>query len=166
MFHHFFFIHSVHPMYWIHAIQPSHFHSCVAGGFKHFLFSPLKLGKINPFWRAYFSKGVGSTTNQICLSSSAVSPSTSPVQTTTAVASQMRDQDGLQEATNVPCRGIGEICSDEKNGQNGLFRVYIYYRYYDRDYIGGYSRDYIEDYWGFIYIGDEILASLVYENMS
>ena len=61
----------------------------------------------------------------------------------------MRDQDGLQEATNAPW-GDGEICWDEKNGQNGCLG-YIYYRYYDRDYIGGYSRDYIEDFLGFIY---------------
>jgi len=30
---------------------------------KYFLFSSRNLGKMNPFWRAYFSKGVGSTTN-------------------------------------------------------------------------------------------------------
>jgi len=38
----------------------------------------------------------------IVSSSLAVSPLASPAQTTTAVASQMRDQDGLQEATNAP----------------------------------------------------------------
>ena len=32
---------------------------------KYFLeFSPRKLGKMNPIWRSYFFKGVGSTTNQ------------------------------------------------------------------------------------------------------
>ncbi len=30
----------------------------LGGGFKHFLFSPRKLGKMNPFWRAYFSNGL------------------------------------------------------------------------------------------------------------
>ena len=30
----------------------------LGGGFKHFLFSPLFGGKMNPFWRAYFSKGL------------------------------------------------------------------------------------------------------------
>ena len=29
----------------------------LGGGFKYFLCSPRKLGKMNPFWRAYFSKG-------------------------------------------------------------------------------------------------------------
>ena len=29
----------------------------LGGGFKHLLFSPRKLGKMNPFWRAYFSIG-------------------------------------------------------------------------------------------------------------
>ena len=29
-----------------------------------FFFTPIYLGKMNPFWRAYFSDGVGSTTNQ------------------------------------------------------------------------------------------------------
>ena len=28
------------------------------GGFKYFLFSPRKLGKMNPFWRSYFSNGL------------------------------------------------------------------------------------------------------------
>ena len=36
----------------------------LGGGFVHtFLFS-LRTGKMKPFWRAYFSKWVGSTTNQ------------------------------------------------------------------------------------------------------
>ena len=30
----------------------------LGGGFKHFLFSPRNLGKMNPFWRAYFSNGL------------------------------------------------------------------------------------------------------------
>ncbi len=30
----------------------------LGGGFKHFLFSPRKLGKTNPIWRAYFSDGL------------------------------------------------------------------------------------------------------------
>ena len=34
----------------------------LGGGFKYFLFSPRKLGKMNPFWLLLF-KGVGSTTN-------------------------------------------------------------------------------------------------------
>ena len=29
-----------------------------SGGFKHVSFSPLKLGKMNPFWRSYFSDGL------------------------------------------------------------------------------------------------------------
>ena len=29
--------------------------------------SPRKLGKMNPFWRAYLFKGVGSTTNYVCI---------------------------------------------------------------------------------------------------
>ena len=37
--------------------------SYLGGGFKDFEFSPRSLGKRFPFWRAYFSKGVGSTTN-------------------------------------------------------------------------------------------------------
>ena len=31
--------------------------SFLGGGFKYFLFSPRTLGKMNPFWRAYFSDG-------------------------------------------------------------------------------------------------------------
>ena len=34
------------------------FQKMLPGGFKHFLFSPRNLGKMNPFWRAYFSKGL------------------------------------------------------------------------------------------------------------
>ena len=30
----------------------------LGGGFQYFLFSPRKLGKMNPVWRAYFSKGL------------------------------------------------------------------------------------------------------------
>ena len=30
----------------------------LGGGFKYFLFSPRKLGKMNPFWRSYFSNGL------------------------------------------------------------------------------------------------------------
>ena len=33
-------------------------HSKLVGGFKYFLFSPRKLGKMNPFWGAYFSIGL------------------------------------------------------------------------------------------------------------
>ena len=35
---------------WIKLVLP--------GGFEYFLFSPRNLGKMNPFWRAYFSKGL------------------------------------------------------------------------------------------------------------
>ena len=36
----------------------------LGGGFKDFLyFHPKFLGKMHPFWRAYFSKGWGNTTN-------------------------------------------------------------------------------------------------------
>ena len=35
----------------------------LAGGFEYLLFSPRKVGKMNPFWRAYFFNWVGSTTN-------------------------------------------------------------------------------------------------------
>ena len=63
----------------------------------------------------------------------------------------MRDQDGLQEASNVPWGGLEKVVGMKKMDKNACLG-YIYYRYYDRDYIGGYSRDYIEDFWGFIYI--------------
>jgi len=33
-------------------------YSILGGGFNHFLCSPLKLGKMNPIWRAYFSDGL------------------------------------------------------------------------------------------------------------
>ena len=39
----------------------------VGGGFKYFLFSPRKLGKMNPFWLIFF-RWVGSTTNWLPLS--------------------------------------------------------------------------------------------------
>ena len=31
----------------------------LGGGFKYFLFSTRTLGKMNPFWRSYFSDGLG-----------------------------------------------------------------------------------------------------------
>ena len=34
------------------------FQDWLGGGFKHFLFSPRTLGKMNPFWRSYFSDGL------------------------------------------------------------------------------------------------------------
>ncbi len=41
----------------------------LAGGFKYFLFSPQKLGKMNPFWRAYFSDGLKPPTSNLLASS-------------------------------------------------------------------------------------------------
>ena len=40
----------------------------LGGGFNFFYFHPYLLGKMNPFWRLIFFKGVGSTTNQFILS--------------------------------------------------------------------------------------------------
>ena len=38
----------------------------LGGGFKDVLFSPRKLGKMNPFWRAYFSDGLKPPTSWGC----------------------------------------------------------------------------------------------------
>ena len=39
----------------------------LGGGFKHLLFSPRRLGKMNPFWRAYFSKGLVQPPTRLCI---------------------------------------------------------------------------------------------------
>ena len=38
----------------------------LGGGFRYFLFPPRTLGKMNPFWRAYFSKGLVQPPTRIC----------------------------------------------------------------------------------------------------
>ena len=42
---------------WTHG-GDSFWKASLGGGFKHFLCSPRTLGKMNPFWRAYFSNGL------------------------------------------------------------------------------------------------------------
>ena len=44
------------------------FRAYLHGGFKYFLCSHRNLGKMNPIWRAYFSKGLVETTNQFNIS--------------------------------------------------------------------------------------------------
>ena len=38
----------------------------LGGGFTYFLFSPRNLGKMNPFWRAYFSNGLVQPPTRLC----------------------------------------------------------------------------------------------------
>ena len=52
------------PMHPVGITQFSSRHSFLGGGNSNIVyFLPQKLGKLNPFWRAYFFRWVGSTTN-------------------------------------------------------------------------------------------------------
>ena len=48
----------VGKLMWQWKIPIFNWKNSLGGGFKHFLFSPRKLGKTNPIWRAYFSDGL------------------------------------------------------------------------------------------------------------
>ena len=49
---------TIHHTRETHLFDPFRMHPDLGGGLKYFLFSPRTLGKMNPFWRAYFAQGL------------------------------------------------------------------------------------------------------------
>ena len=47
------------PSFWWRKTQSLRTYPNLGGGFKYFLYSPRNLVQMNPFWRAYFSIGLG-----------------------------------------------------------------------------------------------------------